>query len=61
MPPLKVAMPTAARAPRPDFAEDLDHEIGKAVDHLGLLGEVGRGIDHAQRLDDAGHAIERDR
>src|SRR4029453_2510014 len=41
------------------LAEDLDHEIGEAVDHLGLLGEVGRRIDHAQRLDDAAHAIER--
>src|SRR4029453_5580600 len=43
------------------LAEDLDHKIGEAVDHLGLLDEVGRGIDHAQRLDDAGDAIERAR
>lgn len=34
----------------PRFAEDLDEEIGTAIDHFGLIGEVGGAIDHAKDL-----------
>src|SRR5205085_12411246 len=29
------------------LAEDLDEEVGAAVDHLRLVGEARHGIDHA--------------
>ena len=50
--------PTAARAWRPAIAEHLDHQVGGAVDHLGLVGEVGRRGDEAAEPDDARHPIE---
>ncbi len=43
------------------LAEDFDHQVGEAVDHLGLLGEVGRAVDHAQHLDQPDDLVERGR
>src|SRR5262249_29576841 len=40
------------------LAEDLDHEIGEAVDDLGLLAEALGRVDHAQHLDDALDLVE---
>ena len=37
-------------------AEDLDHQVRRAVEHLGMVGKAGRRIDEAveaQQLDDA--------
>jgi hypothetical protein len=52
------AMPTAERMAA-GLAEDLDEEVGRAVDHLGLAGEVGVAPDHAEELHDLRHAVER--
>src|ERR1700729_973931 len=35
----------------PRFAEHLDHEVGTAVDDLGMIAEIRLGIDHAEKLD----------
>jgi len=35
------------------FAEDLDHQVGEAVDDLGVVRKIRRGVDHAVNLDDA--------
>src|ERR1700690_2955948 len=35
----------------PGFAEHLDHEVGAAVDHLGMIAEIRLGVDHAEKLD----------
>src|SRR5215471_15692839 len=40
------------------LAEDLDHEIGEAVDDFGLLAEALGGVDHAQHLDDTLDLVE---
>src|SRR5262245_55985459 len=40
------------------LAEDLDHEIGEAVDDLGLLAEALSRVDHAEHLDDALDLVE---
>src|SRR5213593_1023215 len=40
------------------LAEDLDHEIGESVDHLGLIAEAFGGVHHAQHLDDALDLVE---
>src|SRR2546425_2740421 len=47
-----------ARVLADGFAEDLDHQIGEAVDHLGLVAETVRGVHHAQRLDDPTDLVE---
>ncbi len=39
-------------------AEDLDEEVGAAVDDLGLVGEAGRRVDEAGELDDADEPVE---
>ena len=35
----------------PGIAKRCDKEIGRAVDHLGLVGEIGSRIDKARELD----------
>ena len=39
-------------------AEDLDQQVGGAIDHLGMVGEVGHAIDEADKLDDALELVE---
>ena len=51
-------MPTADRACRPGVPEDLDHEVGEAVDHFRLVGEVVGALHHAEDLHDPPHAVE---
>jgi len=38
--------------------EDFDHQVGEAVDHLGLVAEALGGVDHPQHLDDALDLVE---
>ena len=40
------------------LAEHLDHQVGEAVDHLGLVAEAVRRVHHAQHLDDAADLVE---
>src|SRR5262245_12737248 len=40
------------------LAEDLHHQVGEAVHHLGLGAESLRGIDHAQDLYHSLHLVE---
>src|SRR5208282_6788039 len=41
------------------FAENLDQQIGAAVDDARMIGELRYGVDHSEQLDDAFDAIER--
>ncbi len=34
------------------LAENLDEQVGAAVDHARMIGEVRNGVDHAEQLDD---------
>src|SRR6266536_3911652 len=42
----------------PTLAEDVDQQVGCAVDDLRLLAEVGCAVDHAEQLDDSLHLVE---
>src|SRR5213593_2390684 len=47
-----------ARVLADGLAEDLDHQVGEAVDDLGLIAEPLGRIDHAEDLDDAADLVE---
>ena len=40
------------------LAEDLDEQIGTAVDDLGLIAKIRLGIDHSKQFDDGIYAAE---
>ena len=40
------------------FSENFYHKIGKAVDHLGLLGQSRRGIDEPQHFHDPFYLVQ---
>ena len=35
------------------FAEDFDHQVGGAVDHLRLVGKFGRAVDEPAKANDS--------
>ena len=41
------------------FSEDLDHQVGEAVDDLGVIDEVGRAVDQPEDLDQPDDLVER--
>src|SRR5213593_4861298 len=47
-----------ARVLADGLAEDLDHQVGEAVDDLGLIAEPLGRIDHAEHLDHAADLVE---
>ena len=40
------------------IAENLDHQIGTAIHHLGLVGKIGRRIDETAQLDHPDHPVQ---
>ena len=59
IPPGSAAHADGALRPDARLAEDVLHQVGVPVDHLGLVGELGRRVDHAQRLDQPDDLVER--
>src|SRR6266850_2920178 len=47
-----------ARVLADGLAEHFDHQVGEAVDHLGLVTEAVRRVHHAEHLDDAADLVE---
>ena len=50
----RLAQPTAMRVWRPLLPEHLDHQLGGAVDHFGMIGEAWRRVDKAVEAQAAG-------